>query len=606
MPDNITLQEFTASSGTYTAGTIMATKQNADDSHSQRVVVDRVLENGVIDEGNTTTAPLGAGGVFTGTPSSTIEYGTIIISVYANASSATDGVEFQFSSDGVNFKTADVYTYRDGGACKVWAVQTVGPFFRIKYTNGAVAQTQFDMCVQLKKNAGVTSSHRVADDISGQDDAALTKTILMAERAGGTPDVYTNINATAGGNLKVAVDEWPENDPVSTTRADDAYNDAFQRLRVSSPDTRFDVNFKYDKQPLIFDEIISGAGTATHNAAARDVTLAVGNATAGSRAGLCQHWYNVYTPGNSQFIILTGALNGAALSGGTVEYFLRSSVTGSVVEQTGTISAAMMNPAFSQIFIIDFQSLDVGRIRFALDRDGLVMPLGEINNDNRRATAYWQSPSLPICFDTFNTATESVTEFRYGDEANAVGFRYRRPLNAAHTARAICATVKSEGGGGLLDLDGFPFAAANGATTKTVSTTLIPLLSAQLKTTFSSLPNRGLVLPQAYSITTDQPLYYEICINPTLTNANFASVDAQSLCNFDTAATAVTGGRVISSGYIGAGGQRAGGQEKGITSKIPLSVNYAGDVGDIITIAAVRVGPTNASAGVSLEWREIR
>ena len=188
----------------------------------------------------------------------------------------------------------------------------------------------------------------------------------------------------------------------------------------------------------------------------------------------------------------------------------------------------------------------------------------------------------------------------------AIGFRFRAPIDASHYARAICATVKSEGGGGLLDLDGFPFAAGNGATTKTVSTTLIPLASIQLKTTFNSLANRGLVLPQAYSFVTDQPIYYEIRINPTLTGASFASVDANSIVNVDVAATAVTGGRVIASGYVGAGGQRAGGTEKGITSKIPLSVDYAGTTGDILTICAIRAGAQNAAAGASIEWREIR
>jgi hypothetical protein len=265
-----------------------------------------------------------------------------------------------------------------------------------------------------------------------------------------------------------------------------------------------------------------------------------------------------------------------------------------------------MDPTFSQIFVMDFQSLDVGRVRFALDRDGLVLSLGEIVNDNLRATAYWQNPNLPICFDTYNTATESITEFRYGDAANAIGFRYRVPVNATHYSRAICATVKSEGGGSLLELDGFPFAAANGATTKAVGATLIPLLSIQVKTTFNSIANRGIVLPQAYSFSTDQPLYYTITINPTLTNPTFNSVDLQSLCNFDVAATAITGGRVISSGYIGAGGQRAGGHEKGITSKIPLSLNYAGDAGDILTISAIRVGGQNAAAGCAVEWRELR
>jgi hypothetical protein len=94
--------------------------------------------------------------------------------------------------------------------------------------------------------------------------------------------------------------------------------------------------------------------------------------------------------------------------------------------------------------------------------------------------------------------------------------------------------------------------------------------------------------------------------NPTLTGATFNSVDNHSLCEFDIAATATTGGRVIANGFSGAGGTRASGAEKGVTSKIPLSVNYAGTTGDTITIAAVRVGGQNAAVSAAMEWQEIR
>jgi hypothetical protein len=445
----------------------------------------------------------------------------------------------------------------------------------------------------------------MADNITLQEFTASSGTYT----AGTT--MATKQNADLSHSQRVVVDNVPANQPVTVTntvpisRADDFYNDAFQRLRTSDPDPRFDINFKYDKQPLIFDEITAGGGQANHDPIARDVVLSVGDTVNASRAAICQRWYNVYTPGDSQFVIITGTLNAANLAGGTAEFFLRSNVTGTLTEVTQDITA-MANWQYSQIFVMDFQSLDVGRIRYALDRDGLVMELGEISNDNKRETAYWQNPSLPICYDVFNTATESVTEFRYGDAENAIGFRFRVAADANHYARAICSSVKSEGGGGLLDLDGFPFTAGNGATTKTVSTTLIPLASIQLKTTFNSLANRGLVLPQAYSFQTDQPIFYEIRVNATLTNASFASVSADSLVNVDVAATAVTGGRVIASGYIGAGGQRAGGTEKSITSKIPLSVNYAGTAGDVLTVCAIRTSAQNASAGVTLEWREIR
>lgn len=106
--------------------------------------------------------------------------------------------------------------------------------------------------------------------------------------------------------------------PIPTTRADDFYNDAFQRLRVSDTDQRFDGEFIYDKSPLLFDDISAGGGTTTHNANSRDVTIATGATGTGVSAGLRQHFANPYTPGNSQFTAITGVTNGANIAGGRV------------------------------------------------------------------------------------------------------------------------------------------------------------------------------------------------------------------------------------------------------------------------------------------------
>jgi hypothetical protein len=391
---------------------------------------------------------------------------------------------------------------------------------------------------------------------------------------------------------------------------DDLYHDSFQRARVSNTNQRFDAEFLYSKQPLQFDEILGGAGSATWNANSRDITLAIGGTALTDAAGMYQHFYNPYTPGNSQFIAITGTLNGANLAG-TASVFLRSNVTGSVVEEihpqdTWTSSAAGVNWQYSQIFLMDFQSLRVGRIRFALDRAGMAMPVHVIENDNIRAGGYWQLASAPMFWRVYNTASNTIVEFGYGDSLNAIGFRFTSALNATQTCRAICTTVKSEGGGDLQEMTGLPFSASNGATTKAVADTLIPVMSIQLKTTLGGVPNRGLVIPQFANIFTDNPIYYQWLINPTLTGASFASVNANSIVNLDVAASAITGGRVISSGYASTGSNKLASTAHGLTEKDPLSVNYAGTTGDILTLAAVRVGVSSAAVGAAIDWKEIR
>lgn len=216
MTNNIALKKMSNNSGAYEAGTIMATVQNADESHSQRVVIDGVFSssdplfietknNGMISAGNTTTVPLGSSDVFTGTGEDVLNYSSIILSVTSNVASKTDGLEIQFSPDNVNWHTTDTYTIA-ANACKIYALQTAAQYYRVKYTNGGTAQSSFNLCSILKKNGGVDRSHRVADDLSGQDDADLVKAILAAERPGNA-GVYTNIQATNGGNLKVSLEE---------------------------------------------------------------------------------------------------------------------------------------------------------------------------------------------------------------------------------------------------------------------------------------------------------------------------------------------------------------------------------------------------------------
>ena len=170
---------------------------------------------------------------------------------------------------------------------------------------------------------------------------------------------------------------------------------------------------------------------------------------------------------------------------------------------------------------------------------------------------------------------------------------------------AICATVKSEGGGDIHDIAGIRSSGSNGTTKKTVSTTMIPVLSFQLKGTFNTYPTKGIAFPTAYEITTDNPIYYEIRVNPTLTGASFASVGNDSILNVDTTASAITGGRVIKTGYASSSGAKTQASSNGILNKIPLGVSAAG-VGDIITICAIRDGTTNASVGTSMDFNEVR
>lgn len=451
----------------------------------------------------------------------------------------------------------------------------------------------------------------VTSQISGDEYGVVTNAIVHGLDSQGH---WHDVKVTHSGELTTSSTIAGIDDSVvfETTRADDLYNDAFQRLRVSDTDQRFDGEFDYDKLPLLFDDISTGGGTVTFDGNARDVVIATGATGTGVSAGLRQRWANIYTRGNSQFIVLTGTLNSANIAGGEAQVFLRSKVTGTVTEEVIPQSAwavtSGVNWHASQIFIMDFQSLRVGRIRFGIDRSGIAVPLAQIANDNKRDTGYWQTANQPVYFRQYNTALYTYTEIGYGDENNAIGFRYRVPVTAAQTMTAICATVKSEGGGDLSDLTGARFTASNGVTKRNVTSTTVflPVLSIQVKSTLNTYPVKAIVFPRDFEISNDNPVYYEWRVNGTLTGAVFTSVDANSITNYDVTATGITGGRVIRSGYAGTGGSSSrnvsGG---GLTSKIPLGVNAAG-VGDILTLCMVKDGVSNSAVGASLNFEDIR
>ena len=390
--------------------------------------------------------------------------------------------------------------------------------------------------------------------------------------------------------------------------ADSANLDAFGNQRVSTTGQRLDVEFIYDKQPYFMDEVLVTGGTVTHNANERDLTLAINNTTSGSEARMSS--YPVpYTAGNSQKIDMSFVLNLANIAGNTSCY-IRSKVTGTVVETVIKQSSwknlkTGIDWSKSQLLQIDFQSLKVGRIRFYIVKNGLPVLIYKDNNDNIRNSGYWQSPSLPIFWRIYNDATYTYMEVGYGDENNGIGFRHRITKNATATMKAICGTVKSEGGEDISNLQGIERSADRGTSTVTVGTTLIPIISIRPRATLNSLPNLGLLIPESFDIQVDNAIRYVIVHNATLTGATWTNVDTLgSATEYDISATAFSGGHVVGSGYIGTR-RNVEASKGGLLSKTIL-FDRKGTESGILTLCAVRTTASSASTLAQIGFREIR
>ena len=589
--------------------------------------------DGYISEINSTELNLAAGETFEGVFDSAIDYGGIRVLIYASHASASRGLEFWCSKDGTNGFVDDSYTIP--AATSKTFTATIAPYFKIRYTNGGTQTTTLKICTIFSKNLSVPSSHRIGDTVTDDDDAQLVQAILKAQRPGGD---YTNIDATNGGNLKVSVEEFESGISVNNNTqlratlfdsdgnevsASGGFNlnlnlDSFERLRVAGTGTRSDADFIMSKRPLEFDDISGGNGSATFQANSRDVLLATGGSATSDIGGMRQHFPAIYTAGNGQLIIGTGVPDYANL-GGTMHVFLRSSISGTPTylvrqAQSGWDAATSgQDWQYSHIFGVDFQSLRVGLVRFYMDINGQATTVYEQPNDNVRNSGYWQSPHLPPYARLYNTATETIFEIGYGDEANAVGFQYvYNQVEPTAKAVYICTTVKSEGGRDLFDLVGLPFVArnyANPLATTTVSTTAVPVISFRVASLYNALVNRTLYLPSSYTIKTDNPIFYRWMYRPTLTGASWQNIDTatgivHTGLEYDVSATAVTGGYEIDADYLITTRNTAKG-ETGLLGRTIMALGY-GASADIISLVAVRDGNNDANVSAILRGELIR
>ena len=409
---------------------------------------------------------------------------------------------------------------------------------------------------------------------------------------------------------------------VAITLVDSPAIDAFGRLRVSQPSYVFDSQNQYDTQPLLFNVAVTNSGSITHLPNESTVQLNL-NTASGNKIVRQTKQYFRYQPGKSTLILLTGVLgtsktnlrrrigyfdgnNGMffeqiAPGEGTtgLRIVIRTSTSGSPVdtaEDQNSWNIDKMNGSGpsgidlemdkGQIFLIDFEWLGVGRVRFGFVIDGLIYYCHQVLNTNFLSTVYATTANLPVRCEMENLGTTATSS----------------------TMKSICNSVSSEGG---YDKVGFSFSASNGTTTKSV-TTRVPILSIRQRPTFNSITNR-----MEFDITNIQifastySAFYEIVLNGSLTSGNFVNVNSgYSGMSYDTSATAISGGIVIAEGYAAAGGpgSNAIGLVSNQLTRIPLGLDIYGNNADTLSIVAtcMEASPKASVISALFSWQEIR
>lgn len=406
--------------------------------------------------------------------------------------------------------------------------------------------------------------------------------------------------------------------------ADDSGSiDGFGRWRTANPTTIFDSKLtKIDDAPLLWDESLESGSGITASTPTADLPYVDFTSTLNTAAKFTRQTFRRfnYQPGKSQLALITGVLD---LSGGgtgverrigifdddnglffydnagTYGVAIRSSVTGSAVDTTvaqaswnidtmdGGNDAA--NPSGytvdftkTQIFVIDFQWLGIGRIRFGLEMpDGAIYYVHEYASVNTTATVWASTPNFPVRYQMITTGSSPVS-----------------------TMRCICSTIISEGG--TDDIGVIHYESTEGAAvTSSVENTIYAVMGIRLKSTHLGTAVK-LINASVQIQTASEYIEWMLIWNPTVASTFTYSDHANSSVQTAKGATANT----VTNGHKVAGGFAQSGKDGGLSTTelsnaLMLGADIAGVVDELVLCFRPIGGVSAADVEGAITWREL-
>lgn len=415
-----------------------------------------------------------------------------------------------------------------------------------------------------------------------------------------------DIKATNNGNFKVAIQEYGDTPAV----------DAFARLRVSETFTIFDSKQLHDKQPLFWDESIGGSATSVHNPVNAETRMSVTASASDFVIRQTKQRFN-YQPGKSQLAFMTfhspqtagatkriGLFDGTGTNNLTPNNGIFFECDGSIswnIAKNGTIaeiatqanwnvdtldgSGDENNPSGitldldgSQILLMDYEWLGVGRVRVGFVIDGLIYYVHYFNhaNDPNFNSVYMSTPNLPLRYTIETDGTE-----------------------ATHMDH-ICSTVISEGGiektGILRSVEN-----ANGFVTGYGTANKYALTAIRLKSNYLDVS----VIPESVNVVigTNDAFKWELHLNPSI-NGTFTYNDlTNSSVQFaqgTTANTIATDGLIIARG---AGSVTSRGDTSDLQTALRIGSTIAGTRDELVLV--IQPFGANLSVWSGLNFREL-
>lgn len=414
------------------------------------------------------------------------------------------------------------------------------------------------------------------------------------------------------------------------TLADGASLDAFNRLRVSSGEAVFSSKLLNNARTNHWDAAtISGtpAGVVTWGASGQNDPAALITVTGVGTYARQSKKRITYHPGKSNLVLITATLvpditnypnspaegvDGAITSGVTRRVGIFDGTSGWFFELAGTtlkvvkrsngsatdvpwvqsswnidkmdgtgISGKTVNVNNSNIFVIDYQWLGVGRIRFGLCIDGIIYYCHQILWANTQPSVTIYNPNLPIRYEIANSSAT-------GQEKGLL---------------QICSTVITEGGDSGAE-DRFGCDTGTSSLVTTNSTNTYTLLAIRMKSGYLNAE----VVPTQYSVvssTGSSQWKTKVIMNPTIAGSlSWTSADADSAVEYAVGAQAntITGGTVIFTEF--AQSNKAGGLESDLQHELQLGSTIAG-VSDILVLAVQPIPGNALTMYGTLNWKEV-
>lgn len=390
----------------------------------------------------------------------------------------------------------------------------------------------------------------------------------------------------------------------------EAGSDAFGRQRVSNPEMIFNSKQIFDNQPLYWDDIQeSGSGTgSTHSTSTASTTLTVSASTTGKRTRQTFMRFN-YQPSKSQLIFITGILkasgggagiitrmgyfddnNGLFLecNAGTINLVRRTYTGGSASDNAipqsswnldkmngSGPSGITLDFTKTQIFMMDFEWLGVGRVRFGFNVAGVTYYVHELSAANSLTTVYMSTPNLPLRYQIINDGT-----------------------GAASSINCICSAVISEGGREEVATNGYASTANTSVTaTKNVSNAI---LATRLKTGYLGATID--VLDLSLLTTSNDNYQWQLSMNPSGINGlTYSGINNSSL-EYAIApnGTAISGGFVIAGGYAQA---KTDIQASSLKSLMKLGSSITGRK-DVLVLSCLPLGASDSVVYGGMNFRE--